>query len=152
MGRPSVRDDGTIMVTWKTLPIVIVFVGVLVIVCAGTPSQQDLAKKVFLGVVALVWVFFLLKFVFRGGMFQRHPANEIAKLVAAGEAEEAYQQGAELIKSHPDDQVVRLNVACAMYRSGRVEEARTTFALIERDRLPRFLRSVYDDWRSEIER
>jgi tetratricopeptide (TPR) repeat protein len=153
MTRPTDGNGSTIMVTWKTFPIVVAFVAFLIVACAGTSAQQDVAKKIFIGICGCVWGYYLIRlsmFFVRRGMIRKHPANNIADLVAAGDYEKAYKKGLELLSQYPDNASVQYNCATAMYRSGRLEEARQLFAIIQRRKLPRFLRRAYDEWQTEL--
>jgi hypothetical protein len=153
MKRPSSDkddDDGTIMVTWKTLPIAIGFAGFLLLICVGTDRQREIGTELFVGTCLAILAFFLLRFFIVALKPSKHPAGEIAELLAAGEKEKAYEKGVALLDRAPNDAVTQLNCAAAMFQTGRVDEARRLFSAIRRDDLPKFLRPVYDDWEKQL--
>ena len=141
-------SDHTIRVTWKTLPIVLVFIAVLVVFGAGSPSLNRIVARIIgYGVVGLIAVALaILAF----NVIRPHRADRIAKLLSAGREREAYELSLQLIQAYPDDPIVRFNAGAAMCRTGRTEEARELFNSIDPKKLPRFLRGALENWKATV--
>jgi tetratricopeptide repeat protein len=145
----SNQNVGPTKGNWKAYPATIALITFFFVVTSGSLGHPNAARRLLAWIVLAASALIIFWFC-RTALIQRHPANAIARLLSAGDNEQAYVKGAALLKQTPDDPLVQLNCVAAMYRTGREQEARDLFARIRTEGLPKPLRRVYDGWQTTV--